>query len=319
MRHKVTKLLVLLTVTAFLSVAAFEVDAFARAGGGRSSGSRGSRSYSTPSRPQPSQSREQSAPAQPVPPAQQPSGGGFLRGLGGGILGGLLGGMLFRNLGFGGLGDGFGGSGVGLFEIILVAGIGFLIYRMAKRKREESLSYQSPYFQGSNRGGDTSFSGSSAGVAGALNPVKLDEGLSYLRQMDPSFDEARFKDTAMDIFFKIQGAWMHRDLSPAGNLLTDEMRDILQNDVDQLIREKHVNRLENIAVRNVEITEVWQESGQDFITALLYANLLDYTTNESTGEVVAGSRTDPVKFEEYWTFTRPVGNNAWRLSAINQV
>ena len=37
-----------------------------------------------------------------------------------------------------------------------------------------------------------------------------------------------------------------------------------------------------------------------------------------SGEVIAGSKTEPVKFEEYWTFTRPVGNNPWRLSAINQ-
>lgn len=47
-------------------------------------------------------------------------------------------------------------------------------------------------------------------------------------------------------------------------------------------------------------------------------NLLDYTTDDATGAVVSGSKTEPVKFEEYWTFTRPVGNNPWRLSAISQ-
>jgi len=63
---------------------------------------------------------------------------------------------------------------------------------------------------------------------------------------------------------------------------------------------------------------VWQESGQDYITASIYANLLDYTTDDTTGAVVAGSKTEPVKFEECWTFTRPVGNKPWQLSAINQ-
>jgi predicted lipid-binding transport protein (Tim44 family) len=122
----------------------------------------------------------------------------------------------------------------------------------------------------------------------------------------------------MDDFFKIQGAWMNRDLAPVTGLLTEEMKRIFQEDLDRLLRDKQVNRLENIAVRNVEIAEVWQESGQDFITALIYANLLDYTTDDATGAVVSGSKTEPVKFEEYWTFTRPVGNNPWRLSAINQ-
>ena len=136
--------------------------------------------------------------------------------------------------------------------------------------------------------------------------------------MDPNFDEGLFKETAMDIFFKVQGAWMNRDLSTVHGLMTDEMKGIVQKDIDTLLREKKVNRLENIAVRKVEIVETWQETGQDFLTVLFTANLLDYTADDSTGEVVEGSKTDPVRFEEFWTFTRPVGNNPWKLSAINQ-
>jgi predicted lipid-binding transport protein (Tim44 family) len=101
-------------------------------------------------------------------------------------------------------------------------------------------------------------------------------------------------------------------------MLTDEMYRILQGDADDLKGKKQINRLENIAVRMVDVSEAWQEAGKDFITVRFYANLLDYTTDEMSGAVVAGSKTDPVKFEEFWTFTRPVGNNPWQLSAINQ-
>jgi predicted lipid-binding transport protein (Tim44 family) len=34
--------------------------------------------------------------------------------------------------------------------------------------------------------------------------------------------------------------------------------------------------------------------------------------------VVSGNRTEPVKFREYWTFKRLVGDHPWRLSAIHQ-
>ena len=71
-------------------------------------------------------------------------------------------------------------------------------------------------------------------------------------------------------------------------------------------------------MRNVEICEAWQEQGQDYITAQIYANLLDYTTDDSTGAVVSGSKTEPVKFEEFWTFTRSIGGGSWRLSGIDQ-
>ncbi|MGQ9688787.1 MAG: Tim44 domain-containing protein [Desulfobaccales bacterium] len=102
------------------------------------------------------------------------------------------------------------------------------------------------------------------------------------------------------------------------HLLTDEMFHLLQEDAAKMRREGLLNRLENIAVREVNITEAWQESGQDFITVRIYANLLDYTINEKSGEIVEGSKIEPVKFEEYWTFVRPVGNNPWQLTAISQ-
>jgi predicted lipid-binding transport protein (Tim44 family) len=122
----------------------------------------------------------------------------------------------------------------------------------------------------------------------------------------------------MDFFFKIQGAWADRDMFTVKHLLSGEMFGLLQEDAGKMRQDGLVNRLENIAVREVNLTEAWQESGQDYITVRIYATLLDYTVNEKTGEIVEGSKIDPVKFEEYWTFVRPVGNNPWQLSAINQ-
>jgi predicted lipid-binding transport protein (Tim44 family) len=104
----------------------------------------------------------------------------------------------------------------------------------------------------------------------------------------------------------------------AGAVLTPEMTDILQKDSDRLRAQRRVNRLENIAVRSVTLTEVWQEGGQDYVTVRFLASLLDYTVEEASDHVVEGSRSEPVKFEEYWTFARPVGPNPWRLSAIQQ-
>jgi predicted lipid-binding transport protein (Tim44 family) len=76
--------------------------------------------------------------------------------------------------------------------------------------------------------------------------------------------------------------------------------------------------MENIAVRAVDVTEAWQESGRDYVTVHFLASMLDYTIDERTNDVIKGSRSEPVKFEEYWTFVRPVGPNPWQLSAIQQ-
>ncbi len=316
MKKHALKVFTLLAATLFLSATIMEFEAHARAGSGSSSmGSRGSRSYSRPASPAPQPAPSRPQQVAPAPPVQQPASGGFLRSMAGGIAGGLLGGMLFRSLGFSGMGGGMGGGGgIGMFEILLLAGIGYLIYRFIKKKREENItdSYTSAPYQG---GTVTPISQGYQSAPPAVEDVET--GLAHIRQFDSYFDENRYNDLVMDNFFKIQGAWMNRDLSPVQNLLTDEMRRVFQADLDKLIRDKQINRLENIAVRNVEIVEAWQESGQDYINTLIYANLLDYTTDE-TGSVLSGSKSDPVKFEEYWTFTRPVGNNPWKLSAIDQ-
>jgi hypothetical protein len=142
MKRNMVKMLAVLAAVMFMSITVLELCADARAGGGRSSGSRGSRSYSSPASPssQPSQSRQQYAPA-PGPIQQQP-GGGFMRSMAGGIMGGMLGSMLFSSIaGAGGAtGAATTGSGIGLFEIILLAGAGYLIYRYIRKKRAAASS-----------------------------------------------------------------------------------------------------------------------------------------------------------------------------------
>jgi len=318
---KAARIFAIVTVLMAGALLLVQQDAHARAGSGGSMGSRGSRSYSQPMAPPSQMPSRQYAPSQPYgapyqTPYQRPGLGSFGRGMLGGLAGGMLGGMLSRSMGFGGgYGGGYGG-GIGLFDILLLGGIAWFIWRMVKKNREREGYDQGGYGQS---GKVININQYESQPQEYLPPRdELQDGLGFIRQMDPSFDERRFNDQVMDVFFKVQGAWMNRDLAPVAGLLTDEMRGIMQQDIDRLLREHRVNRLENIAVRTVEISEAWQESGRDYLTAMIYANLLDYTTDDASGAVVNGSKTDPVKFEEFWTFTRPVGSNPWKLTAINQ-
>jgi predicted lipid-binding transport protein (Tim44 family) len=310
---------------AALLMAALPLDTWARAGGGTSSGSRGSRSYSSPSRtysapvPSPSPSTRPTPAPTPAPMAQPAPAGGFLRSMAGGIVGGLLGGMLFRSLGFAGGAGGFGG-GFGLMDLLLLAGIAYGIYWVVRRGRARQ--------EAALAGGPADRSmvepdGLGGGTATLDPPATswqqdLERGLGHLRQMDPGFDEGAFREGCTDRFFQIQAAWMRRDGEKLRLLLTEEMQAAFAKQIETAKAKRQINKLENITVRSVELTEAWQEQGQDYITVRLLANLLDYTIDETTGTVVDGSDSIPVKFEEFWTWVRPVGRNDWRLSAINQ-
>lgn len=294
---KVFKLVSMTALVFLVTAVVFEPLSYARAGGGRSFG--GGKSFgSSPSRPN-SFSQQKNTPS-----SQTQNKGSLLKSIGGGIVGGMLGSMLFRSLGFGGEGGAMGG----ILQILIFAGIGYLIFRFIRsRMRASAPQSNSPNVQS---GGFFKGNSGSIGVS--------QSGLSDITSSDPSFNEQDFKDNVMDMFFKIQAAWMNRDLSTASHLLDGKMKDYLQSDIDDLKASGKINKLENIAVRNIEIDEAWEESDSHCITVLIYANILDYTVDEKSGNIIEGSKTDPVKFEEYWTFYRMNGTGQWKLSAINQ-
>ncbi len=293
----------------FFCTSAWPGDAWARvaSSGGRSMGgsigSRGSRSAAAP--------QPYTAPGKPAQPSNPSPPGSFWHGFGGGLLGGLAGGLLFRSL---------FGSGFGLLDLLLFAGIVYLVYRFLQKR---SMGAAAPM----------SYPGSGAATLPASQPQvqpvpdpppeepaarDREQGLGNIRQFDPSFDAAKFQELGLDIFFKIQGAWANRDMSLVRPLLTGEMFRTLQEDAEHLKEAKKINRLENTAVRSVDLTEAWQESGTDYITVRILASMLDYNVDEDSGQVVDGSKSEPVEFEEYWTFSRPVGDHPWQLSAIQQ-
>ena len=230
-----------------------------------------------------------------------------------GMAGGFLGSLLFGGMGMGG----FGGSGIGFLEIILFGGFLYFLYSYFRRRKQAESATGSYYQTGTATSMERQSSFTSSPQHQGYAQSDAETGIRHIRQLDSSFDETKFSDLSMDNFFKIQGAWINRDMSGVKNILTEEMFGILMRDADKLKTEKKINKLDNIAVRSVEISEAWQEGGMDFITVRFLASLLDYIESEN-GELLSGSKTEPVKFEEYWTFTRPAGDNSWQLSAINQ-
>ena len=305
-------------------VVASEVgEAWARARGG-GGGGRGSRSFSTPSRPASpaspttpsSPSRSLNQPAAPVASARPSMFRGLMGGLAGFALGGLLGSMLFG--GFGGLG-GLGG-GIGLLDILLIGGGLVLLFMFLRRRRAETPQ---PAYAGMGAAyGRTEPEPVAMPGGGATATMEapvvneVERGIDHIRQMDPGFAPDVLTTTARNTFFDVQAALTSRDLGRVREHVTPEMAAALQGQIDQLRAARRTNRMERVDIRRSDITEAWQESGRDYVTVYLAGSLIDCTVDDSTGAVVGGSATERESFEEFWTFSRPVGPNPWRLSAI---
>jgi len=303
------RMLVALTLAIATSFVVLEAESvWARAGsgsGGGSTGSRGSRSLSAPARPEPTAPRPATpSPVSPAPMAPRPSPfGGFMGAIGGFMLGGLLGGLLF-----GGLGHGFGG--IGLFDLLLIGGgVALLIAFMRRRAARPEPAY-------AGAGVPTSAYAPTAELPAAVSD--LNRGVDHIRQMDGGFDPSSLAATARSTFLAVQEAISRRDIGGIRESVTPEMLTAFQTQCDAHRQARRTNRMARIDVRRAEVSEAWQESGQDFVTAYLSGELLDWVVDDGTGAIVEGSDTAPQPFEEYWTFVRPVGPGRFRLTAIQQ-
>jgi len=250
------------------------------------------------------------APVQQKQMRQNQKKSGFGRGMMGGLLGGALGGMLLGSM------FGMGGSGMGILPLLLLGGVGYFLYRRfaAKPPGSASPGYQPPR-------NASPFGGGSAPPPPPQEPALsgLDEGINEIRATDPAFDKDYFMEVASDVFFKVQAGWMRRDITSYEHLLGEQLATEYKEQFSEMEAKGELNKLENISIRNVEMVAAGSKGGEDFITVLFTANLLDYTVDDKSGDLLAGSMTEPVKFAEEWSWARPVGTEVWRLEGIKEV
>ena len=148
-----------------------------------------------------------------------------------------------------------------------------------------------------------------------MSESSLDRGLRQIRATDPGFDPTRITGYIGMIFRTAQAAWMAGDLGPLRDRVTSEMLGAMQVQCDRLRSAGRASRVADIEI-TAAVTEAWQESGHDYVTAHVSGSMIDYIVDEARGSVVEGSREIPREVEEFWTFTRVAGLNFWMLSAI---
>lgn len=269
----------------------------------------GGKSFS--SSPSPSKAPASSPSSSPAPS----TGGGFGRGLMGGLLGGAIGGMLFGSM-FGG-----GGSGPGLLPLLILGGIGFFLYKKFAKSRQDGGS-ETPNQYTRQGFSPSSIFGGGNDAAQPPPPIigenLVADGISQIKETDRNFDPTYFTEVASDVFFKVQAGWMRRDLDSYRHLLGEQLAKEYEGHFAEMRSKGHINKLESIAVRGVEIIEAGSDGREDFVTVLFTANLLDFTVDDKTGALVSGSMTDPVKFREEWTWARPTGTQNWKLEGLKE-
>lgn len=290
----------------------FGVDpADARLGGGHSFGSRGSFTYRAP------RATTIAPGAAPFERSQMPSarsgygmnGGSFaarrpfMTGLLGGFLGAGIFGLLFGG-GFMHMGLGFGGLfGVLLQLLIVFFVVRWLIRRFAGRR---GGAMQPSIF------GPAPGAGATGRNFGGLGPAQESMGPSVMPLQLTAQDRQAFAQCLV----YVQQAWGAGDLRAISQAVTPELMRYFQEQAQTLERQGWRNRIADVSVDAMELSEAWSEGDTDYATVAMRFSMLD-VTEDASGRVVDGDPNVRALVNEVWTFTRRRGGH-WILAAIQQ-
>ncbi len=283
-------------IMAFLLYFWQDVAEAARLGGGKSFGSKPSYQRSAPATT-PSPTSPQVSPSQPT--QQRPLAGPTPSPMGrwGGMLGGLLMGGLIGSLLFGG-GHAYGGPG--LFDILLIGGGLFLLYRFL-RGRRMAIASAAP-------AGSMSFEPSpsqswgASGYTPAIEPATTAAGQPTL---PPGFDAEDFLKGAKAIYTRLQASWDKRDIEDIRQFVSPEVL----AEIKQQIQEDPQPGKTELLLINPSILEV-REVGNQTIVSVLYDVMMRENGTEMTKQV-----------RELWHFIRDTQKpkDFWMLEGIQQV
>lgn len=274
-----------------------DVDA-ARMGGGKSFGSR----------PSMSQTAQRPTARQQTPAAQATKPGGMLGGMGG-IMGGLLAGTLLGSLLSGG---GFGGGG--FFDLILLAIIAYVGYRLYTRYKAAK--------QGQTVGAPSSGRGL-FNQTSSTQPMQRDDAprtpWDNLRGMMPGatpgaadpgvdipedFDTEEFLRGAKMAYNRLQQSWDKRDLNDIAQFVTPTVLRELQAQAAQDPGPSHTEILKVNAQLNGVETEGANTRAQVYFEVVMRED---------------PSQSAPETVREIWHFLRIGKDGNWKLDGIQQV
>ncbi len=289
------KFIIFLTTLTFI-FGIFE-NSFARIGKGKSSGFRSYKSYQF-SKPKQkstlSHGEEKSLKNQKSFNKNRMRNNSFFNS---GIFKWLIGGMIFGALLSFLMGNGLHFGMPGLLEIILIGVIIYFIFRAFSKSKQ-------PQPEVSTNAGTITF------------PQNEKQNSETASSVSEYINEELIKNLTRNIFIQLQEAWSKGDLSSVRNFLTERMYQYLNQQLQELKNKGLKNIVENINIKNIEIVHVEEEKDQKVVIVKIEASLIDYII-DNNGNIIEGSKTEPINITEYWAFVGKALN--WKLDDIKQV
>ncbi|MBQ7873619.1 MAG: TIM44-like domain-containing protein [Oscillospiraceae bacterium] len=131
--------------------------------------------------------------------------------------------------------------------------------------------------------------------------------LAGLKARDPAFNESKFLADAANLYVRMQNAWTDKDLNPLRTRLTEELYAKSERQVQSYINNAQTNHVERVSVLSTNIVGCTKDARNDIITVELVTRIVDYVTDDRTGNVIRGDKNRELFMTYRWTFIRALG------------
>lgn len=130
-----------------------------------------------------------------------------------------------------------------------------------------------------------------------------------------NFDQMR--DNAKKVFFKMQDAWMDRNIESVKDIITSRLYDDYKTQLELMKKNSEKNILSGINVTDVRIIgcEDYLDNSHDSYIAHIKGEMLDYTIDERTRRIIKNPDKKAESFTDTYHFVRK--DNKWLLDNID--
>lgn len=131
----------------------------------------------------------------------------------------------------------------------------------------------------------------------SISDINIDEDkvVDKIRLSDPDFNREQFRDYAKKSLYTVLDAISKRDSLSARQYVSDNLFFSHEKQIREDIEGQRINHMEDISISAMLIADYIENNDMngmdtDTVTVLARVSMLDYTTDNSTGDVLDGSR-----------------------------
>lgn len=136
--------------------------------------------------------------------------------------------------------------------------------------------------------------------------IKEEDVIDKIKQDDPNFSEANFKEYVELAYVSLQEAWQAKDWKNIRPFESNELFNMHQRQLQEYIDKKKTNYLERKGIQSITLAEYHADGVYEVLVVRLNASLLDYTMDDATDKILEGSK-------------HLIHNRSYRLEFIRKV